>query len=111
MGCDMSKCATMTKEECAKMCDEKGCTPEQKEMCLSHYDANGKFIADEKACCAKKTSCFNTDAVTKKQVKVEIINKDGKAKATVTTSEKGEENVQVFEGSLEDVKAKVEALK
>jgi K(+)-stimulated pyrophosphate-energized sodium pump len=46
-----------------------------------------------------------------KNIKVEMINKDGKAKATVTTSENGEENVQVFEGSLEDVKAKVEALK
>ena len=56
MGCDMSKCATMTKEECAKMCDENGCTPEQKEMCLSHYDANGNFIATDGAdsCCAKK---------------------------------------------------------
>jgi K(+)-stimulated pyrophosphate-energized sodium pump len=109
--CDMSKCATMTKDECAKMCDEKGCTPEQKEMCMSHYDANGKFIADDKVCCAKKTSCFNTDAVTKKMVKVEMTNENGKAKATVTTSEKGNVNVQVFEGSLQEVKAKVEALK
>jgi K(+)-stimulated pyrophosphate-energized sodium pump len=53
--CDMSKCVTMTKEECAKMCDEVGCTAEEKEACLSHYDANGKFIASsEKACCIKK---------------------------------------------------------
>jgi K(+)-stimulated pyrophosphate-energized sodium pump len=113
MGCDMTKCATMTKDECAKMCDEKGCSPEQKEMCMSHYDANGKFIAEkeEKACCAKKTSCLNTDAVTKKQVKVEMTNENGKAKATVTTSENGKESTQVFEGSLEEVKAKVEALK
>jgi len=109
--CDMSKCATMTKEECAKMCDEQGCTPEQKEICMSHYDGNGKFIADGKACCAKKTSCFNTDAVTKKQVKVEMTNENGKAKATVTTTENGKENIQVFEGSLEEVKAKVGALK
>jgi K(+)-stimulated pyrophosphate-energized sodium pump len=103
--CDMSKCATMTKDECAKMCDEKGCTPAQKEMCMSHYDANGKFIAaeGEKACCAK--------GAKDKNIKVEMINNDGKAKATVTTSEKGNVNVQVFEGSLEDVKAKVEALK
>jgi K(+)-stimulated pyrophosphate-energized sodium pump len=105
MGCDMSKCATMSKEECAKMCDAKGCTPEQKEMCMSHYDANGKFIAEgEKACCAKK-------GMNDKNIKVEIINTNGKAKATVTTSEKGNVNVQVFEGSLEEVKAKVEALK
>ncbi len=104
--CDMSKCATMTKDECAKMCDSLGCTPEQKEMCMSHYDANGKFIGvvGEKACCAKK-------GMNDKNIKVEIINTNGKAKATVTTSEKGNVNVQVFEGSLEEVKAKVEALK
>jgi len=103
--CDRSKCATMTKEECASMCDSLKCSPEQKEMCLSHYDAAGKFIAsDEKMeCCAEKGA--------PKMVKVEIINTNGKAKATITTSEKGNENTQVFEGSLEDVKAKVEALK
>jgi K(+)-stimulated pyrophosphate-energized sodium pump len=57
MGCDMTKCATMTKEECAKMCDDKECSPEQKEMCMSHYDADGKFVAptNAKACCGKKT--------------------------------------------------------
>ena len=105
--CDLSKCATMTKEECAKMCDEKGCTPEQKEMCMSHYDADGKFVAPtaEKACCSKK-------ATADKNLKVEIIKtEDGKASATVTTSENGNVDTQVFEGSLEEVKAKVEALK
>jgi K(+)-stimulated pyrophosphate-energized sodium pump len=52
--CDMSKCATMTKEECAKMCDSLGCSPEEKEKCLSHYDKDGKFIASKDAagCCA-----------------------------------------------------------
>ena len=104
--CDMSKCATMTKEECAAMCDEKGCTPEQKEMCMSHYDANGKFVAPKgmKACCANK-------GMSEKEVKVEITNTKGMAKATVTTSENGNVNTQVFEGSLAEVKAKVEALK
>jgi len=103
--CDMSKCATMTKDECAAMCDEKGCTAEQKEMCMSHYDANGKFVASEgmDACCAKK-------ATADKTVKVEMIKTDGNAKAIVTTSENGTENTQVFEGSLEEVKAKVDAL-
>jgi K(+)-stimulated pyrophosphate-energized sodium pump len=103
--CDMSKCAEMTKEECASMCDSLKCTPEQKEMCLAHYDADGKFIAsDEKMeCCADKDAA--------KMVKVEVTNVNGKAKATVITSEKGNTNVQVFEGSLEEVKAKVEALK
>ncbi|OYU84945.1 MAG: sodium-translocating pyrophosphatase [Flavobacterium sp. BFFFF2] len=54
--CDMSKCATMTKDECAKMCDSLGCTAEQKEACLSRYDENGKFIASDKKmdCCADK---------------------------------------------------------
>jgi K(+)-stimulated pyrophosphate-energized sodium pump len=56
--CDLSKCATMTKEECAKMCDSLGCSPEQKEKCLSHFDENGKFVAPkegEKAgCCSGK---------------------------------------------------------
>jgi K(+)-stimulated pyrophosphate-energized sodium pump len=99
--CDMSKCATMTKDECAKMCDSLKCTPEQKEMCLSHYDANGKYIAkEEKACCAKKGEA-------KKQVKVQMSNENGKVKATVTISENGKETVQVFEGTEAEVKAKV----
>jgi K(+)-stimulated pyrophosphate-energized sodium pump len=102
--CDMTKCATMTKDECAKMCDSLGCSAEEKEMCMSHYDANGKFIGKEgeKSCCSKDAD---------KKVKVEITNNNGKAKATVTTSINKSVNVQTFEGSLEDVKAKVEALK
>ena len=42
--CDMSKCATMTKEECAKMCDEKGCSADEKAYCMSMYGTDGKFI-------------------------------------------------------------------
>ena len=58
MKCDMSKCAKMTKEECAKMCDEMGCSKAEKEICMSHYDANGKWIggdgkSDKKECCSK----------------------------------------------------------
>jgi len=33
--CDMSKCANMSKEECAKMCDSLKCTPEEREMCMN----------------------------------------------------------------------------
>jgi K(+)-stimulated pyrophosphate-energized sodium pump len=95
--CDLSKCATMTKEECAKMCDENGCTPEQKEMCMMHYDTNGKFIP--------------TSKVSKKEIIVEIIKENGKSKATVTTTENGNKKIEIFEGSPELVKAKVEALK
>lgn len=41
--CDMTKCASMTKEECAKMCDSVGCTPEEKAYCMSMYGTDGKF--------------------------------------------------------------------
>jgi K(+)-stimulated pyrophosphate-energized sodium pump len=34
--CDVSNCARMTKEECAKNCDKMGCSPEEKAICLSH---------------------------------------------------------------------------
>jgi len=53
--CDMSKCATMTKDECAKMCDEKGCSAEEKAACLAHFDKNGKWIGGKgmKDCCKK----------------------------------------------------------
>jgi hypothetical protein len=38
----------MTKEECAAYCDSMQCTPEQKAMCQSMYDSDGKF--DEAKC-------------------------------------------------------------
>jgi K(+)-stimulated pyrophosphate-energized sodium pump len=40
-----------------------------------------------------------------------LINEKGNAKATVITTEKGKSTTQVFEGSMDDVKAKVEAMK
>jgi K(+)-stimulated pyrophosphate-energized sodium pump len=62
MKCDMSKCAKMTKEECAKMCDEMGCSKEEKEICMSHYDANGKWIGgDGKSCTSDKKECCSKD--------------------------------------------------
>jgi K(+)-stimulated pyrophosphate-energized sodium pump len=103
--CDMTKCATMTKDECAAMCDSLKCTPEEKEMCLSHYDKGGKFVASkaEMKCCSKKSNM--------KTVNVQISDENGKAKATVITTDNGNKNIQVFEGSLEEVKAKVEKMK
>ncbi|MBU3658377.1 MAG: sodium-translocating pyrophosphatase [Flavobacteriales bacterium] len=55
MKCDMSECAKMTKEECAKMCDEKGCSDEEKAICMAHYDENGNWKGGEgkKDCCKK----------------------------------------------------------
>lgn len=44
--CDMSKCATMTKDECAAMCDKNGCSAEEKAKCMAMYDENGKFIGE-----------------------------------------------------------------
>jgi K(+)-stimulated pyrophosphate-energized sodium pump len=41
--CEMSKCMEMTKEECAAYCDSVGCTPAEKEKCMSMYGADGKF--------------------------------------------------------------------
>jgi K(+)-stimulated pyrophosphate-energized sodium pump len=56
--CDMSKCAKMTQDECAKMCDENGCSKEEKEMCLSHYGKDGKYIANKNSDCKKnKKDC------------------------------------------------------
>ncbi len=101
--CDMSKCATMTKDECAAMCDSLKCSPEEKEMCLSHYDKDGKFVAPKAECCTIKSDS--------KTVNVQISDENGKAKATVITSDNGNKNIQVFEGSLEEVKAKVEKMK
>jgi K(+)-stimulated pyrophosphate-energized sodium pump len=103
--CDMTKCATITKDECAAMCDSLKCTPEEKEMCLSHYDKDGKFVAPKEAmeCCSKKSEM--------KTVNVQISDENGKAKATVITTDNGNKNIQVFEGSLEEVKAKIEKMK
>jgi K(+)-stimulated pyrophosphate-energized sodium pump len=78
--CDMTLCATMSKDECAKMCDSLGCDSTQKAHCLSMYDANGNWIGQcpadkmechgeadgkcckgetEKACAADPASCKN----------------------------------------------------
>jgi|JI10StandDraft_1071094.scaffolds.fasta_scaffold121598_1 K(+)-stimulated pyrophosphate-energized sodium pump len=42
--CDMSLCATMTKEECAAHCDSVGCSAEEKAHCMSMYGEDGKYI-------------------------------------------------------------------
>jgi len=53
--CDMTKCASMTKEECAKMCDENGCSEEQKAYCMSMYGADGKYVGPK----CDMTKCMN----------------------------------------------------
>ena len=110
--CDMTKMTSMTKDQCAAMCDSLKCSPYEKQMCLSHYGADGKFITEEKMdCCAKKGEGAMTSATADKNVKVVITNTNGKAKATVTTTVNKTSTSQTFEGTEAEVKAKVDALK
>ena len=57
MKCDMSECAKMSKDECAKMCEEKGCSDEEKAICMSHYDENGIRRGEGKGRESKKDCC------------------------------------------------------
>jgi K(+)-stimulated pyrophosphate-energized sodium pump len=57
MKCDMSACATMTKEECAQMCDAKGCSAEEKAICMAHYGKDGKWLGDANKCSKDKAAC------------------------------------------------------
>lgn len=103
----VSKCGDlsgMTKEECAKMCKEKGCTVEETAKCLAHYDANGKFVH-------QKTDCFDTSKYEKKAVRIELKNENGKTIGTVTKTENGKTTTEVYEGTEAEVKAKIEAVK
>jgi K(+)-stimulated pyrophosphate-energized sodium pump len=104
--CDMSKCATMTKDECAKMCDSLKCSPEQKQMCLSHYDAEGKFIAstckDERKSCCIKDKGDSPEAIEKGTNHVS---------AKITKTINGKKVTEKIEGTYNEVKAKMDAMK
>jgi K(+)-stimulated pyrophosphate-energized sodium pump len=105
--CSMpEKCATMSKEKCAKMgCTENmTCSSMSKEECM------------EKGCTSKMCKFMNPTAAEattaiSKDVRVEITNTNGKAKATVTTTLNGTAATQTFEGTEAEVKAKIDALK
>jgi len=111
--CDMSKCADMTKDECAKMCEANGCSKECMDKCMSQYDENGKYIGN--AAHVHGPSCNHDDHQ-------EIINMDvkkvkdanGKVKATVTLTKMvdGKETIEekVFEGDDLEVEAKIAEL-
>ncbi|MDR7369382.1 sodium-translocating pyrophosphatase [Flavobacterium aquidurense] len=103
----VSKCgdiSKMTKEECAKMCKEKGCTAEETAKCLAHYDANGKYKY-------QKTDCFDTSKYDKKRVEVNLSTTNGVTVGTVTKTENGKTTTEVYEGTEAEVKAKIEAAK
>jgi K(+)-stimulated pyrophosphate-energized sodium pump len=58
--CDISKCATMTKEECAAHCDEMGCNEDQKANCLAMYNDDGEYVGT-KDCGMDKAKCAKTE--------------------------------------------------
>lgn len=100
----VSKCGDLskiTKEECIKMCKEKGCSPEETAKCLAHFDENGKPY--------QKTDCFDTSKYEKKSVRVEVKNINGKATGTITKTENGKTTTEVYEGTEEEVQAKINA--
>ncbi|WNM20012.1 sodium-translocating pyrophosphatase [Flavobacterium capsici] len=100
------KCATMSKEECAKMgCTEMTvCNSMSKEECMEKgcTSTTCKFMNPEAAMMVKEVS---------KEVKIEKTNENGKVTAKVTTVIDGKEEVQNFEGTEEEVQAKIDALK
>ncbi|MEO8237484.1 MAG: sodium/proton-translocating pyrophosphatase, partial [Flavobacterium sp.] len=103
----VSKCgdmAGMTKEECVKMCKEKGCTAEETAKCLAHFDAKGKYVH-------QKTDCFDTSKYDKNRVEVNLSTVNGVTVGTVTKTENGKTTTEVFEGTEAEVKAKIEAAK
>jgi K(+)-stimulated pyrophosphate-energized sodium pump len=109
--CDLSKCATMTKDECAKMCEENGCSQECKDKCMSQYDENGKYIGDAHV---HGPNC-NHEKTNIKDIKVKKVkDANGKVKATVTltTIVDGKETTEekVFEGDDLEVEAKIAEL-
>jgi K(+)-stimulated pyrophosphate-energized sodium pump len=83
----MGTCTSMSKEECIA----KGCTNKN---CEHHVHA----------------SSTTTDAVSK-EVTIEKTNVDGKVKATITTTVNGKVNIQSFEGTDEEVQAKIDVSK
>ena len=54
--CDMKSCASMTKEQCARMCDSMGCDSAQKAHCMAMYNEKGEFVGPCMASCGKKCS-------------------------------------------------------
>ncbi|RED25365.1 K(+)-stimulated pyrophosphate-energized sodium pump [Flavobacterium cutihirudinis] len=103
MHAGVSKCGDMsgmTKEECIKMCKEKGCSEEETAKCLAHFDKTGKY---------QKTDCFDTSKYEKSSVRIELRNENGKTIGTVTKTEKGKTTTEVYEGTEEEVEAKISA--
>ncbi|MFV8360572.1 sodium-translocating pyrophosphatase [Flavobacterium sp. LS1P3] len=79
-------CTSMSKEECmAQGCDSKTC----------------KFM----------NAAVMPNHMMSKEVSIEKTNVDGKVKATIKTSVNGKVDIQTFEGTDEEVQAKIDSLK
>jgi len=96
----------MTKDECADMCDEFGCSPEDKALCMEQYDKNGNFIGKDVKVLRDKGA-----KVSEKEVRIEVTNINGKVKAKVITKENGNTSIKTFEGNEEEVNKQLNALK
>ncbi|MFD2908215.1 sodium-translocating pyrophosphatase [Flavobacterium ardleyense] len=111
--CDLSKCATMSKDECAKMCEANGCSDACKENCMAQYDESGKFIGEAKAH-VHGPNCNHDKAeiIDFRVDKVKEANGNVKAKVTLTTIVNGKEVTEEksFEGNDLEVEAKIAAL-
>jgi len=83
----MGACTSMSEEECIA----KGCTNKN---CEHHAHA-----------------VLTTTNAISKEVTIEKINVDGKVKATITTTSNGKVDVQSFEGTDEEVQAKIDVSK
>jgi K(+)-stimulated pyrophosphate-energized sodium pump len=103
---DRTKMASMTIEECAQMCIDKGCTAQEMAKCLANYDADGKYRY-------QKTDCFDTSKYKLKSssARVEMQVQDGKAVGIVTKTVNGKTTTKTFKGTKAEVEAKIEALK
>ncbi|KFF07001.1 sodium-translocating pyrophosphatase [Flavobacterium reichenbachii] len=85
------------------------------------HSASG--LAEKVSCCAKtemhasgegkykKTDCFDTSKYEKKSTRIELRNENGKTIGSVTKTENGKTTTEVFEGTEEEVKAKIETAK
>lgn len=106
-GSHVSKCgdySKMTKEQCAQMCKEMGCSAEETAKCLANYDANGQFKY-------KRTDCFDTTKYNKNSIEVKVSTVNGQTVGTVTKTDNGKTTTQEYKGTEAEVKAQIEAAK
>jgi hypothetical protein len=59
--CEMSKCMTMTKEECAAYCDSMKCTPEQKAACIKMIEAHKGIDMSESSGSSEASKSTNNE--------------------------------------------------